>query len=111
MTKNVKNQFEHGYFECISSGVKFQFFGAHFISKSRIATRVAVFDKYTLPTCGTARFSSALSVETFLRNTSLIEFNQKALAGIEVAVRDLAESEGLYSHAESVRIRSSRESD
>ena len=42
---------EHGYFECISSGVKFQFFGAHFTSKSRIATRFSAFDRYTLPTC------------------------------------------------------------
>ena len=43
---------EHGYFECISSGVKFQFFGAHFTSKSRIATRKGAFDTYALLTCG-----------------------------------------------------------
>ena len=44
-------QYEHGYFGSIGSGVKFQFFGAHFTSKSRIATRVSAFDRYTLPTC------------------------------------------------------------
>ena len=61
---------------------------------------------HTLPTCGTARFSGALSVETFLRNTSLIEFNQAALESTAIAVRQLAKSEGLHSHAESIRIRS-----
>ena len=61
---------------------------------------------HTLPTCGTARFSGALSVETFLRHTSLIEFSQSALEATSGAVRQLAASEGLHSHAESVRIRS-----
>ncbi|CAI8261810.1 MAG: Histidinol dehydrogenase [Prochlorococcus marinus str. MIT 9313] len=60
---------------------------------------------HTLPTCGTARFSGALSVETFLRHTSLIEFNRSALEATANAVRELASSEGLHSHAESVRIR------
>ena len=31
---------------------------------------------HTLPTCGAARFSGALSVETFMRHTSLIGFNR-----------------------------------
>ncbi|MCP4822388.1 MAG: histidinol dehydrogenase, partial [Shimia sp.] len=34
---------------------------------------------HTLPTCGAARFSGALSVETFMRHTSLIGFNRAAL--------------------------------
>ncbi len=63
---------------------------------------------HTLPTSGTARFSGALSVETFLRNTSLIEFNQAALQATSEAIQELAISEGLHSHAESVRIRSSK---
>ncbi|MEB3332861.1 MAG: histidinol dehydrogenase [Synechococcaceae cyanobacterium] len=63
---------------------------------------------HTLPTCGTARFSGALSVETFLRHTSLIQFNREALEGTAAAVVTLAESEGLHSHAESVRRRLSR---
>lgn len=65
---------------------------------------------HTLPTCGSARFSSALSVETFLHHTSLIEFSQSALEATGSAVRELATSEGLHSHAESVRIRSSKTS-
>jgi histidinol dehydrogenase len=60
---------------------------------------------HTLPTCGTARFAGALSVETFLRHTSLIRFNQAALEATGAAVIELAESEGLHSHAESVRRR------
>lgn len=60
---------------------------------------------HTLPTSGTARFAGALSVETFLRHTSLIQFNQAALEATGAAVITLAESEGLHSHAESVRRR------
>jgi histidinol dehydrogenase len=60
---------------------------------------------HTLPTSGTARFAGALSVETFLRHTSLIQFNQRALEATAAAVVALAESEGLHSHAESVRRR------
>ena len=60
---------------------------------------------HTLPTSGTAKFSSALGVETFMKNTSLIEFNNVAFKQTASAVITLAESEGLHSHAESVRLR------
>ncbi len=60
---------------------------------------------HTLPTSGTARFAGALGVETFLRHTSLIAFNRAALEATADAVITLAESEGLHSHAESVRRR------
>ena len=60
---------------------------------------------HTLPTCGSARFSGALSVETFMRHTSMIRFNRTALEATGSAVRELANSEGLHSHAESVRLR------
>ncbi len=60
---------------------------------------------HTLPTSGTARFAGALSVETFLRHTSLIHFNRAALEATGPAVVTLAESEGLHSHADSVRRR------
>ena len=62
---------------------------------------------HTLPTSGTARFSSALSVETFMKNTSIIEFTKDALKKTSEDVIELAKSEGLHSHSESVRIRSS----
>ena len=60
---------------------------------------------HTLPTSGTARFAGALCVETFLRHTSLIQFNRQALEATGSAVSTLADSEGLHSHGESVRRR------
>ena len=60
---------------------------------------------HTLPTCAAARFSGALSVETFMRHSSMIQFNRAALEATASAVCELAESEGLHSHAESVRLR------
>jgi len=60
---------------------------------------------HTLPTCGTARFSGALSVETFMRHTSIIAFNKTALEATGGAVIELARSEGLHSHADSVQRR------
>jgi histidinol dehydrogenase len=60
---------------------------------------------HTLPTGGTARFASALGVETFLRNTSVIHFNREALQATGGAVMELARAEGLHSHGESVRCR------
>ncbi len=60
---------------------------------------------HTLPTSGTARFSGALSTETFLKHTSLMEFNRCALEETSNAVIELAKSEGLYSHSKSVEIR------
>tara|TARA_B100000700_G_C14983716_1_gene827686 strand:+ start:13 stop:1299 length:1287 start_codon:yes stop_codon:yes gene_type:complete len=60
---------------------------------------------HTLPTSGTARFSSALGVETFMKNTSLIEFNKTAFKLTANAVIELAESEGLYAHSNSIKKR------
>ena len=63
---------------------------------------------HTLPTSGTARFASALGVETFMKNTSLIDFSKEAFNENKNAVIQLANSEGLHSHAESIRIRGSK---
>ena len=62
---------------------------------------------HTLPTSGTARFAGALGVETFMKNTSLIEFSKEAFDETKDAVVQLANSEGLHSHAESILIRDS----
>ena len=62
---------------------------------------------HTLPTSGTARFAGALGVETFMKNTSLIDFSREAFNETKSAVVDLANSEGLHSHAESIKIRDS----
>ncbi len=63
---------------------------------------------HTLPTSGTARFAGALGVETFMKNTSLIDFSKEAFNENKDAVVHLANSEGLHSHAESIRIRDSK---
>ena len=60
---------------------------------------------HTLPTSGTARFGSALSVYDFLRFSNVIEVDKKAFNTLAPHVRVLAEAEGLVGHAESVRVR------
>ena len=63
---------------------------------------------HTLPTSGTARFAGALGVETFMKNTSLIDFSKEAFNESKNAVVHLANSEGLHSHAESIRVRDTK---
>ncbi len=63
---------------------------------------------HTLPTSGTARFSSALGVETFMKNTSIIHFSQETLKKTSDAIIQLADSEGLYSHSKSIKVRLSK---
>jgi histidinol dehydrogenase len=60
---------------------------------------------HTLPTLGTARFSSALSVADFMRFTNIIEIGKKRFLKLSPHVEVLAEAEGLHGHAASVRIR------
>jgi len=60
---------------------------------------------HTLPTSGNARFSGALGVETFMKNSSIIEFTQQSLQSNREDIINLATSEGLYSHADSIRVR------
>ncbi len=60
---------------------------------------------HTLPTSGSARYASALSVETFLKHSSLVEYSHAALQRVAGAVDVLATAEGLHSHANSVRLR------
>lgn len=63
---------------------------------------------HVLPTAGTARFSSALSVETFVKKTSVIHYRPAALAADADAIMTLARTEGLDAHAASVGIRAKR---
>ena len=60
---------------------------------------------HTLPTSGNARFSGALGVETFMKNSSIIEFNEESLHKNRDDIINLARSEGLFSHADSVKVR------
>ena len=60
---------------------------------------------HVLPTMGTARFSSALSVDTFLKRTSILNYSKKAFDQDAADVILLAEVEGLSAHARSIEIR------
>lgn len=60
---------------------------------------------HVLPTSGTARFFSPLSVDTFIKKSSFIYYSRQALqAGKDDIVR-LAEAEGLTAHANSIKVR------
>ncbi len=63
---------------------------------------------HVLPTAGTARFASPLSVATFRRRMSIVEFSPRGLARVAPAIEALAGAEGLEGHARAVRIRVKR---
>jgi len=60
---------------------------------------------HVLPTGGTARFSSGLSVADFLKRTTLIKYTRAGLKKDAQMIFQLAKAEGFHAHAESVRIR------
>jgi histidinol dehydrogenase len=60
---------------------------------------------HVLPTAGTARFASPLSVATFRRRMSVLEFTPRALAAVAPAVEALARAEGLEGHWRAVETR------
>lgn len=60
---------------------------------------------HVLPTSGTARFFSPLSVDSFLKTMSVIEYDRPSLEKVHAQVVELAEAEKLTAHANSIRIR------
>ncbi len=60
---------------------------------------------HTLPTGGTARFSSPLGVYDFIKRTSLLQFNRKGFMALSDTVEAIAGVEGLEAHANTIRIR------
>ena len=60
---------------------------------------------HTLPTSGTARFSSPLSVDDFVKKTQYTYFTREALEEVAESVAIFAEKEGLSAHARSATIR------
>lgn len=60
---------------------------------------------HTLPTSGTARFSSPLSVDDFVKKTQFSYFSKEALKEVSDKVVRFATEEGLHAHAKSVSIR------
>ena len=60
---------------------------------------------HVLPTAGTARFASALSVDHFIKKTSIIHYSKQAFKKEAADVMRLAELEGLDAHVKSIKIR------
>lgn len=60
---------------------------------------------HVLPTSGTARFFSPLSVDTFVKKSSFIYYTKDALGKGKDDIITIAESEGLTAHANSVKVR------
>lgn len=60
---------------------------------------------HVLPTSGTARFFSPLSVTSFLKTMSVIEYGREDLEKVHKQVITLAQSEGLTAHANSIQVR------
>lgn len=60
---------------------------------------------HVLPTSGTARFFSPLSVDDFVKKSSFIHYSKEALLGVGKKIVKLAETEGLTAHANSISVR------
>ena len=60
---------------------------------------------HVLPTSGTARFFSPLSVDSFLKTMSVIQYDRASLEPIKEQIITLAEAEKLTAHANSIRVR------
>lgn len=60
---------------------------------------------HVLPTSGTARFFSPLSVDSFIKKSSFIYYTQKELEKAKDDIINLAETEGLTAHANSIKVR------
>lgn len=66
---------------------------------------------HVLPTGGTARFSSPLSVDTFVKKSSFLYYSQKAVVRDGEKIIRFANEEGLTAHANSVKVRLDNEED
>ena len=60
---------------------------------------------HILPTNGTARFFSPLSVDDFLKKSSVIYYSREALESVHEDIERFAKAEGLTAHANSVAVR------
>ena len=65
---------------------------------------------HTLPTSGTARFSSPLSVDDFIKKTQFTYYTRNALSKVAADVAKFATAEGLTAHAKSAAIRTEDDS-
>ena len=60
---------------------------------------------HVLPTNGTAKFFSPLSVDDFIKKSSIIVYSQEALGAIHTDIEKFAEAEHLTAHANSIKVR------
>ena len=60
---------------------------------------------HVLPTNGTARFFSPLSVDDFIKKSSVICYSKEALSAVHEDIEVFAKSEGLTAHANSIAVR------
>lgn len=60
---------------------------------------------HILPTNGTAKFFSPVNVDDFIKKTSIISYSREALEKIHTDIEAFAESEGLFAHANSIKVR------
>ncbi len=60
---------------------------------------------HVLPTNGTARFSSALGVDSFIKKSSYLYYSEEALTGVGEKIITFANAEGLSAHANSIKQR------
>ncbi len=60
---------------------------------------------HVLPTNGTAKFFSALSVDDFIKKTSIIYSSREALGSMHEDIETFAKAEGLTAHANSIHVR------
>lgn len=60
---------------------------------------------HVLPTSGTARFFSPLSVDDFIKKSSYIYYTSSALQDLKTDIIKIAETEGLTAHANSIKVR------
>lgn len=65
---------------------------------------------HVLPTGGTAKFSSALSVDTFIKKSSFLYYSEKALIKDGEKIIKFANEEGFTAHANSIKVRLENES-
>ena len=60
---------------------------------------------HVLPTNGTAKFFSALSVDDFIKKSSIISYSKEALEKVHKDIETFAECEQLTAHANSIKVR------
>ncbi|MDR4985528.1 histidinol dehydrogenase [Bacillus cereus] len=60
---------------------------------------------HVLPTSGTARFFSPLSVDDFVKKSSFVSYTKEALKSVQQHIVELANKEGLHAHARAIQIR------